>query len=67
MPKKKTSDKDRGQELQKITAIREMIATAERTIQSARAMLTQIEGPSARTSRRLAASNGSEEEGEVVE
>jgi len=44
-----------------------MIATAERTIQSARAMLTQIEGPSARTSRRLAASNGSEEEGEVVE
>ncbi|MDP1845545.1 MAG: hypothetical protein Q8L09_02235 [Candidatus Moranbacteria bacterium] len=67
MPKKKTSDKDKDQELQKIAAIREMIANAERTIQSARAMLTQIEGPSARMSRRPAAINGSEEEGEIVE
>lgn len=67
MPKKKTSDKDKDQELQKISAIREMIANAERTIQSARAMLTQIEGPSARMSRRPAAANGSEEGGEIVE
>ena len=67
MPKKKTSTKDKDQELQKIAAIREMITTAERTIQSARAMLAQIEGPSTRKSRRPAAVNGSEEEGEVVE
>ena len=44
MPKKKTSEKDKDQELQKIAAIREMIASAERTIASARAMLSQIEG-----------------------
>ena len=67
MPKKKTSSKDKDQELQKIAAIREMITTAERTIQSARAMLAQIEGPSARKSRRPPTANGSEEEGEVVE
>ena len=67
MPKKKTSDKDKDQELQKIAAIREMIANAERTIQSARAMLMQIEGPSSRMSRRPTVANGSEEEGEIVE
>jgi hypothetical protein len=67
MPRKKTSDKDKDQELQKITAIREMITTAERTIQSARAMLAQIEGPSGKMSRRPVITNGSEEEGEVVE
>jgi hypothetical protein len=67
MPKKKTNDRDKDQELQKIAAIREMIANAERTIQSARAMLTQIEGPSARMSRRPTVTNGSEEEGEIVE
>lgn len=67
MPKKKTSEKNKDQELQKIAAIREMIATAERTIQSARAMLAQIEGPSPRMSRRSALANGSEEEGEIVE
>jgi hypothetical protein len=64
MPKKKTSEKD--QELQKIAAIREMIAGAERTIASARAMLAQIEGPSGKTSRRAIAPT-SDEDGEIVE
>ncbi|MFH0929705.1 MAG: hypothetical protein V1814_00440 [Candidatus Moraniibacteriota bacterium] len=64
MPKKKTNEKDR--ELQKIAAIREMIAGAERTIASARAMLSQIEGPSGKTSRRTVAPT-SDEEGEIVE
>lgn len=64
MPKKKTNDKD--QELQKIAAIREMITGAERTIASARAMLSQIEGPSGKASRRVAAPI-SDEEGEIVE
>jgi len=64
MPKKKTNDKD--QELQKIAAIREMIASAERTIASARAMLAQIEGPSGKTSRRAIAPI-SDEEGEIIE
>jgi hypothetical protein len=62
MPKKKNSDKD--QELQKITAIREMIANAERTITSARAMLSQIEGVPVKKS---AAKMTADEEGEVVE
>jgi hypothetical protein len=62
MPKKKNSDKD--QELQKITAIREMIANAERTITSARAMLSQIEGVPVKKS---AAKMTPDEDGEVVE
>ena len=64
MPKKKTSEKDKSQELQKITAIREMIANAERTIASARAMLTQMEG---RPAKRPSPVMSSDEEGEVVE
>lgn len=64
MPKKKTNGKDK--EIQKISAIREMIANAERTIASARAMLAQIEGPSGKTSRRTAAPT-SDEDGEIVE
>jgi hypothetical protein len=66
MPKKKTSKKDKEQELQKIAAIREMITNAERTIASARAMLAQIEGPAGKPVRR-AATQSAEEEGEVVE
>lgn len=67
MPKKKTNSnsKDKGQELQKITAIREMIANAERTIQSARAMLAQLEGKPAKKVHTLA--SFAESEGEVVE
>src|SRR4030043_1782378 len=64
MPKKKTSEKNRDQELQKIAAIREMIANAERTIASARAMLAQIEGaPVKKTAPKIV----SDEEGEIVE
>jgi len=64
MPKKKNNEKDRDQELQKIAAIREMIANAERTIASARAMLAQIEGkPAKKTAPRII----SDEEGEIVE
>jgi hypothetical protein len=66
MPKKKTKEKDKDQDLQKISAIREMITTAERTIQSARAMLAQIEGPAGKTAHWSPASS-SEEEGEIVE
>lgn len=64
MPKKKTNQKDKDQELQKISAIREMIANAERTITSARAMLAQIEG---KPLKRNALASVSDEEGEVVE
>jgi len=68
MPKKKTSEKDKDQELQKIAAIREMIVNAERTIASARAMLAQIEGPAGKTARRMPTTATSpEEEGEIVE
>ena len=56
MPKKKINEKDKGQDIQKIAAIREMIAGAERTIASARAMLMQIEGVSGKSARRAAAS-----------
>lgn len=66
MPKKKTKEKDKDQDLQKISAIREMIANAERTIQSARAMLSQIEGPSEKTAH-WSPTSASEEEGEIVE
>jgi bifunctional DNA-binding transcriptional regulator/antitoxin component of YhaV-PrlF toxin-antitoxin module len=66
MPKKKISEKNKGQELQKIAAIREMIANAERTIASARAMLAQIEGPARKTSRSKIAV-ASEDEGEIIE
>jgi len=66
MPKKKTSEKNKNQELQKIVAIREMIANAERTITSARAMLAQIEGPARKTSHpKITAA--SEDEGEIIE
>jgi len=64
MPKKKTKEIDKGQELQKIAAIREMIANAERTIASARAMLSQIEGVPMKRAPKIASSD---EEGEVVE
>jgi len=64
MPKKKKDEKNNDQELQKIAAIREMIANAERTIASARAMLAQIERkPAKKAAPRIA----SDEEGEVVE
>lgn len=66
MPKKKTSEKNKDPQLQKISAIHEMIANAEKTIATARAMLAQIEGPSGKVSRR-AVSPISTEEGEVVE
>jgi bifunctional DNA-binding transcriptional regulator/antitoxin component of YhaV-PrlF toxin-antitoxin module len=65
MPKKKTKEKTSDQELQKIAAIREMIANAERTIASARAMLSQIEGVSPQ--KMAPKISSSEEEGEVVE
>jgi hypothetical protein len=64
MPKKKTSEKNKDQELQKIAAIREMISNAERTIASARAMLSQMEG---KPMKRNAPAMSSEEEGEIVE
>jgi len=64
MPKKKTSEKDKDQELQKIAAIREMIAGAERTIASARAMLSQIEGVPMKKAPKI---SSSDEEGEIVE
>jgi hypothetical protein len=66
MPKKKTSEKNKDQDLQKISAIHEMIANAEKTIATARAMLAQIEGPSGKTSRRAVLPTSSEE-GEIVE
>lgn len=65
MPKKKTSEKNSDQELQKIASIREMIASAERTIASARAMLAQIEGVSPKKAAPKVVS--SDEEGEIVE
>ncbi len=64
MSKKKTNEKNKDQELQKIAAIREMIANAERTITSARAMLAQIEGKPA---KRPAPKISSDEDGEIVE
>lgn len=64
MPKKKNNEKDRDQELQKIAAIREMIANAERTIASARAMLAQIEG---KPVKRSVPKVSGDEEGEIVE
>jgi len=65
MPKKKTSEKNSGQELQKIAAIREMISNAERTIASARAMLAQIEGVAPKKAApKIVASD---EEGEIIE
>jgi hypothetical protein len=64
MPKKKTSEKDKDQEIQKIAAIREMIAGAERTIASARAMLSQIEGVPMKKTPKI---SSSDEEGEIVE
>jgi hypothetical protein len=65
MPKKKTSEKNKGQELQQITAIHEMIANAERTIATARAMLAKIEGVPARKAAPKIVS--SDEDGEIVE
>jgi len=67
MPKKKTSEKNSEQELQKIAAIREMISNAERTIASARAMLSQIEGGSPKKSADRRTKIVSDEEGEIVE
>src|SRR4030043_847549 len=64
MPKKKKSENSKDQELQKISAIREMIANAERTIVSARAMLSQLEG---KPVKRSAPKVSSDEEGEIVE
>lgn len=64
MPKKKNNEKNRDQELQKIAAIREMIANAERTIASARAMLAQIEG---KPVKRSVPKVSGDEEGEIVE
>lgn len=64
MPKKKTKEIDKDQELQKIAAIREMIAGAERTIASARAMLSQIEGVPMKRAPKIISSD---EEGEIVE
>ena len=62
MSKKNTKAKD--QELQKISAIREMIANAERTIVSARAMLAQLEGKPA---KRSAPKVSPDTEGEIIE
>src|SRR4030042_4021040 len=64
MPKKKKSENNKDQELQKISAIREMIANAERTIVSARAMLAQLEG---KPVKRSAPKVSSDEGGEIVE
>ena len=65
MPKKKTSEKNKGQELQQIAAIHEMIANAERTIATARAMLVKIEGvPARKMMPKIASSDG---DGEIVE
>lgn len=66
MPKKKNNKIDNNQGLQKIAAIREMIANAERTIASARAMLSQIEGPAGKIPRKMP-TTVSDEEGEIVE
>lgn len=63
MPKNKDNENN-AQDLQKIAAIREMIANAERTIQSARAMLSQIEG---KPGRKIVTRMSDSEEGEVVE
>lgn len=46
MPKKKSSKKEGADEQEKIRSLQEMIATAERTITSAKQMLTQIQGNS---------------------
>jgi hypothetical protein len=64
MPKKKTKEIAKDQELQKIAAIREMITNAERTIASARAMLSQIEGVPMKRAPKIVSSD---EEGEIVE
>ncbi|MFA5926511.1 MAG: hypothetical protein WC831_06360 [Parcubacteria group bacterium] len=66
MPKKKTTEKDKDQELQKISAIREMISNAERTIVSARAMLAQLEGKPL-SKRNTPTLSPEEEGGEIVE
>jgi len=66
MPKKKINEKNKDQELQKISAIHEMIANAEKTIATARAMLAQIEGSSGKNYRRAVLPTSSEE-GEIVE
>ncbi|MFA5871975.1 MAG: hypothetical protein WC858_04650 [Parcubacteria group bacterium] len=66
MPKKKNSDQNKDQSLQKIAAIREMIANAERTIQSARAMLAQMEGASPKKTNNFTVDSNNEE-GEIVE
>lgn len=64
MPKKKKSENKKSHELQKIAAIREMIANAERTIMSARAMLAQLEGKPVKRSAPKASSG---EKVEIVE
>jgi len=46
MASKEKSSKDEEQKLEKIQSLQEMIATAERTITSAKQMLTQIQGES---------------------
>lgn len=64
--KKKKNSKENDQELQKIAAIREMIANAERTIASARAMLAQLEVRSVKKTAPKVPSS-SDEEGEIIE
>jgi|YelNatPaOPRAMG01_1025707.scaffolds.fasta_scaffold33992_2 hypothetical protein len=64
--KKKKNSKENDQELQKIAAIREMIANAERTIASARAMLAQLEGRSAKKAMPKVLPSP-DEEGEIIE
>lgn len=64
MPKKKNNEKNYDEELRKLTAIREMIANAERAIASARTMLAQIEGVSP---KKITTKVASTEEGEIIE
>ena len=62
---KEEKNKDSQKDVKKIAAIREMISNAQRTIESAKAMLAQIEGTSGKKPARVIPA--STEEGEIVE
>jgi len=64
MASKKTSSEDEQEKLEKIQSLQEMIATAERTISSAKQMLTQIQGES--KTKSSPAVNRSSSQGQVI-
>ncbi len=66
MAKSKNYNESEELKAQKIAAIREMISNAERTIQSARAMLAQIEGTTPKK-KKITPAIEEEVEGEIIE